>query len=287
MIFEWLSCMDGMYVSSFGSRSSHSIEIMRVCKFWTNIAMNTVSLWQKIEVRTRGNWLAIALPRSKGMPLDVIVHDADRILSSTAPLLVGEAPRLRSLKVLDAHKDKPVDVLENAILAVDRLPCLETLVVEYLGNGLAPLKLYSFSKNDRFPALHFLDLNSLFLPWTSSIFRQLRYLRIHEACVLDSDEVPLSVFLDMLRTCQCLEILDFPCVSFIDYSGHEHNRAGCAVFLPRIRSFHWEWPDLWAIESPTHVYHVLEHLQFPPSADIHLDLAVFLDGDGSELPRSK
>ncbi|KAL1938319.1 hypothetical protein VTO73DRAFT_11770 [Trametes versicolor] len=71
MIFEWLSCMDGMYVSSFGSRSAHSIEIMRVCKPWTNIAMNTVSLWQKIEVRTRGNWLAIALPRSKESPTHV------------------------------------------------------------------------------------------------------------------------------------------------------------------------------------------------------------------------
>lgn len=129
MIFECLSCMDGIYVFRSGSRS-HSIDIMRVCKFWTDIAIHTASVWQKIAVRTTGDWLAVALPRSKGMPLDVTVYDASRILDTIAPLLTKEAPRLRTLKVNGA--DNVIDLLENTILAVDQLLCLDTLLFRIL-----------------------------------------------------------------------------------------------------------------------------------------------------------
>lgn len=169
MIFEWLLCMDGIYVFSWG-RPSHSIDIMGVCKLWTDVAMNTISIWQNIEVRTTGNWLAIVLPRSKGMPLDVTVHCASRILPSIVSSLTEEAPRLRRLSVCEGGADV-VDLLEDTVLSVDRLPCLETLLVEYCGDAYAPLDFISFDEGDRFPALRVLDLNSSYVPWDTSIFR--------------------------------------------------------------------------------------------------------------------
>ncbi|OJT11118.1 hypothetical protein TRAPUB_12402 [Trametes pubescens] len=276
MIFEWLSRMDGIYVSGFGSRSSHSVDIMRVCKLWTDIATNTASIWQKIEVRTKADWLAIALPRSKGMPLDVTVYDASRILHSIEPLLTEEAPRLRSLKVFDGGNDV-VDLLEGTVLAVDQLPCLETLLVAYCGGAYASLELCSFDDDDRFPALQVLTLNSLYIPWDSSVFRQLRVLQICEVWVPRQGTVPFSAFLATLQMCQNLEEIDFFFVSFIDFKDHELNETDFAVSLPRLRSFHWYWPAIQASDSPTDVYRLFEYLHFPPSVDIHLGLEVDLD----------
>ncbi|KAL1938318.1 hypothetical protein VTO73DRAFT_11769 [Trametes versicolor] len=247
---------------------------MRVCKFWTDIAIHTASVWQKIAVRTTGDWLAVALPRSKGMPLDVTVYDASRILDTIAPLLTKEAPRLRTLKVNGA--DNVIDLLENTILAVDQLPCLDTLLVSHCGDVYAPLELYSFRDGDRFPALRVLNLNSLYVPWEYSVFQQLRVLRISEAWVPSSDTVPLSVFLAMLQTCQNLEEIDFSFVSFIDFEDHEHNETDFAVSLPRLRSLYWHWPEIWSYNSPSDVYQLLGHLQLPPSADIHMELELNL-----------
>ncbi|EIW56853.1 uncharacterized protein TRAVEDRAFT_73229 [Trametes versicolor FP-101664 SS1] len=248
---------------------------MGVCKLWTDVAMNTISIWQNIEVRTTGNWLAIVLPRSKGMPLDVTVHCASRILPSIVSSLTEEAPRLRRLSVCEGGADV-VDLLEDTVLSVDRLPCLETLLVEYCGDAYAPLDFISFDEGDRFPALRVLDLNSSYVPWDTSIFRQLRVLRISETWVPHSSTVPLSVFLAVLQMCQNLEELDFSFVYFIDFEDHEPDETGFTVSLPRLRSFHWFWPDIWAFGSPTDVYQLLERLHFTRSVDIYLEFEVHM-----------
>ncbi|OJT11114.1 hypothetical protein TRAPUB_12398 [Trametes pubescens] len=271
MVFEWLAQMDGIYVSQ-------SIDIMLVCKHWTDVALNTAALWQMIPERARVDWFAVALARSKNMLVDIFANASS--LLSVAPLLVKEAYRLRTLDTLrgDADPDNTdsdvAGLLEDTIFAVAEFPHLETFAMK--NPGLFSHKLASFCNPDRFPALQILDIAALYVPWDSSVFRQLRVLQIVDVFLPQSDSVPISVFLDVLKTCQCLETLHFIYVSFIDYTGHEQIAADFIVSLPSLVSFCWFWPSNWAFQSPTDVYRLLEHLHLPTSVDVHLQFDVVL-----------
>lgn len=273
MVFECLAQMDGIYVSQ-------SVDVMLVCKHWTAVALNTSALWQTIPERARVGWFAIAFARSKNRPVDIVTNPTS--LLSVAPLLVKEAHRLRTLDVLprdtdvDGTDSDVASLLEDTIFAVARFPRLETLIME--NPSVVFYKLASFNDPERFPALQILHVDTLYIPWDSSVFRQLRILEIYNVHVPEPDAVPLSVFLDVLKTCQCLEELRFHYVPFIDFTGHGQPAADCVVSLPMLRSFYWFWPYTWAYQSPTDVYRLLEHLYLPTTVDVYLRFEVEFEG---------
>ncbi|EIW56858.1 uncharacterized protein TRAVEDRAFT_21852 [Trametes versicolor FP-101664 SS1] len=287
MIFVWLTRMHkDIQNLQFEGAPPQYIGVMRVCKLWNDIALNTVELWQKVsigEYRTTADRLSAVLARSRSASLDIKVRGASGTLRLAAPFLLREAHRLRTLNM--AEYDDGVEAVDALLLSAVEFPRLETLVVLELSDQHYPFGvtkvaecLVSLDAENRFPSLRSLELRCVYIPWRAPVFQTLRAFILVD-CHAPSN-ISLPEFLAALRRCERLEELEihytfmtaFPDV---DPNGFPVVPEYPIAILPRLHSLLLQnWPSTWYQYSPSDIHVLLQHLRIPPTAGITINLEI-------------
>ncbi|KAI0776629.1 hypothetical protein BD413DRAFT_225465 [Trametes elegans] len=253
------------------------IVVMRVCKYWRGVALNTVGLWQRITVGGCVEWLGLALARSMNVPVDVSLLRADKTLYKAVSLLTEVAPRLRLLHVYEATANS-LPVLHDTLFAHGRLPLLQELVVDCEeGRVHDNANMFGeFGDERQLPSLRVLGCMSVWVPWESPVFRNLRVLKMSHT--FPQEPTPLANFVAMLQGCHSLEELHLhhvPSILFPQEVDEENARVvqpSCIASLPRLRVFTLWHNQTWYDVFPSKPFQLLEHLRLPETASVIITL---------------
>ncbi|KDQ13766.1 hypothetical protein BOTBODRAFT_33208 [Botryobasidium botryosum FD-172 SS1] len=181
--------------------------ITAVSKLWREIALHTPRCWATItSIRTAEAYI----PRAKQAPLEI--EHGLRSTGSLSDFLSLVAPHSDRWRSADFHIHRIDDLLCMRELASSHATRLESLKVSYVPT-LVAVELDLFCGNR--PRLKEVELYCLFLPFTSSIFRDLTRLRISVVGRSQtSSTFPTHGFMRVLAACPELEELHLDHISW-------------------------------------------------------------------------
>ncbi|TFY75071.1 hypothetical protein EWM64_g8941 [Hericium alpestre] len=199
------------------------IVVTQVCSRWRHVAIDCPALWTTVTFNRGSRWADQMLLRSKQAPVEISIdqngcdwdrkamtHDAKRIADHIAHTS------------LDISFTKAASVLDNFSQELLRpAPILRKLSLAYVCGlqkhrgdvYIAPAELFA---NDT-PCLREVSLDNVFIPWSSTLFKGLRFLRIWLPSGLRSSPqagqyahfVPaLTEFIDVLDNMPALQALE-------------------------------------------------------------------------------
>ena len=261
------------------------LHFLLVCRHWFVVASTTPGLWTDLWVHTRFNYLLTGFMRSKTHPVDV-----SALSSNTVPALLEVTTphtyRLRRLR-LNEITFEHYDSVVSPFLGASSMPALQALHLTRAHITNVPQEPVILLPSERYPRLKDLNLSSVQLSPTSSIFPQLTRL------VLDrwrSIDPPLYVnaLIGMLRLCVNLKMLVIKKVAAKTVPDQASDSRP-PVHLPRMRDFVVD-------ATPEVIKRILSTFSFPPTACISVVWEIFptnnwtdtvLQGMRSVLPTNR
>lgn len=167
----------------------NGFNLMLVCHHWRDLAVSTPCLWQAIKLRGNVEWFSRVLSRSKGLPLDLVIHRfaSNSNISTCSRCLSPQFHRVRSIHFPAMH----VQIrLLNAVFG-RHMPLLTDLDILVKSGG--PLDL----SPDRLPALRALRISSCAISWSPAMLSSLCCLHLDE-CTCQDETVTLNDLLDVV-----------------------------------------------------------------------------------------
>ncbi|KAI0755558.1 hypothetical protein C8Q74DRAFT_1304416 [Fomes fomentarius] len=212
------------YRSRRGVSDHRWIHLTLVCRYWRDVAHTTPTLWAKIIVGRKAEWLQLCLTRSASTALD-IVFTSGAFPSPQLELgvLLLHAHRIRTLR-LDILVVREEWHAVLCRLLCQPMPALEELHYKVLGthDDLA-------ISSERFPRLEVLHLVGATAPRDTQTYSKLSSLRLKDcSCDLTYDQ-----FLDALSGSETLQELHLDC--FLDRLAFDTQPSTDArLTLPRL-----------------------------------------------------
>ena len=231
----------------------NGFNLMLVCRHWRALAMFTTSLWQAVKVRGKVAWFNLVLERSKGLPLDVVIHRSASAsnISKCTRNLSAHFRRVRSIHF-------PAMTIQIEMLnAIFRRPIPPLTDLDLLVKSGGQLNL----SPDLLPALRSLRISSCAIPWIQTMLSRLHRLDLDE-CTCQGGTVTLDDLLDVLVSAvdlQDLRLRNF--VSALRQPSGSETEPLIPVLLPNLRKI--EIYDL-----PHLVSRFLSFVRLEPHTDV-------------------
>ncbi|KAI0692422.1 hypothetical protein C8T65DRAFT_76963 [Cerioporus squamosus] len=139
--------------------------LMRVCRHWRTVALETPLLWQVVDIGKSTRWLELALVRSRNAVLELYFHAYPTSVEAL-PMLTPHMHRGRKLllppmplaalrSLLSSTQSTTFPVLDELRLWADASE--DQRPADYVPFDLSPTRL---------PALRVLHLQNAVVPWT-------------------------------------------------------------------------------------------------------------------------
>ncbi|CAL1716262.1 unnamed protein product [Somion occarium] len=184
--------------------SPHWQQIAHVCRWWRAVALQTASLWTYLNASNVDVTHAY-LTRSGNAPLHISISSfvTTTTVREVVDLIVPHSRRIVNLDLSWFFFDTPN---EMARLISQPLPILRKLkLVNMFPPG--PDVLYIIpTVHERPSPMQDLELCMAYFPWSSTIFRGLRSLKLSYQYGNDATP-PMDAFLEILNSCPQLETL--------------------------------------------------------------------------------
>ncbi|OJT11916.1 hypothetical protein TRAPUB_11562 [Trametes pubescens] len=232
--------------------------LMGVCRHWCALIRNDVEFWNTIDISKSMPWLDVALHRSRGTPLRVMLsrsRDVQEAISTLLPHtdrvrhLEMSAPNAGVLKPLFSHA---LPLLSNLSISLDR-------PAPY---GQSSRRGVDLIDRNICPHLETLRLSRYALAWTAPLLANLQFLSLND-CVLSTKPLSLAEFLDVLEHGQELWSLELGSFFFVALSSQTSVPPGRLVTLPKL-----SFLSLHAM--PAHIARLMSHLRTLSGCDYEL-----------------
>ncbi|KAI0631430.1 hypothetical protein C8Q77DRAFT_1227058 [Trametes polyzona] len=228
----------------FAQNQTVGIRLARVCRYWRAIIFTHERFWTTAIVRQRTEWLRLSLSRASNVPLQLEFHHLPT-LESVLDDIVPQCHRIRSLvvahDVLDlVELNSPPGYTQHSLDALywiveNPFPLLAELEITYLSR---PISERLCIVPDNYPRLTKLNLDQMFLPWSTPLLSRLTELTLRGGCRLSHPQLTFDAFLDVLENGMQLEKLVLE--GFIGAACHVHpsKRSRSLIVLPHLRLLH-------------------------------------------------
>lgn len=222
---ELLSSIFVMGVMGIGDEDSVMVStLMLVCRYWSDVALNTPILWAKISVSPHDSLEKARrkLERSKSCPLDITINFGPRIEYTSSitehviramDLIRPALWRTKSFRLSVPNRPQAHQAL---LRCQEDAPILETLSIRIFHAmqddtySSPPLPLF----NGHTPRLQSCSLTSFNFGWDQRLVTRLRVLKL--GGYFNSFTPSASTLLDILRNCPDLEELALRNMSSVD-----------------------------------------------------------------------
>ncbi len=215
---------------SKGERPHSWLNVVQVCRRWSQVAHSTASLWTTIEVCGRPEWLSRCLVLSRGMLVDIEICDwHDRLFNPQILLPILQPHHVRVIRsltmigigwisVLSQLLKMGMCSLEKLQLRYTQWPCffeLDTIDVRSL------------------PRLHTLSISGIEAPSASSTYKDLRVLELRKFLW---QSVTFDRFLNFLQAASGLRKLTLDDCEFRSTASGKKPQKRSPVYLRKLVS---------------------------------------------------
>ena len=231
----------------------NGFSLMLVCRHWRALAISTPFLWQAVKVRGKVAWFNLVLERSKGLPLDVVIHRSASAsnISKCTRNLSAHFRRVRSIHF-------PAMTVQIEMLnTIFRRPIPPLTDLDLLVKSGGQLNL----SPDLLPALRSLRISSCAIQWNPTMISRLHRLDL-DKCTCQGGAVTLDDLLDVIVSAvylQDLRLRNF--VSALRQPSGSETEPLIPVLLPNLRKI--EIYDL-----PHLVSRFLSFVRLEPHTDV-------------------
>ncbi|KAI0723719.1 hypothetical protein C8T65DRAFT_691612 [Cerioporus squamosus] len=234
---------------------------MATCRKWRDIIHGTPTLWREIIVRRRLEWLAVCLPRSQQLLVNVSFHSSGTNLADARHILRPHNDRVASLTFYSLHcaqldRCMPLQEMHN-------LKSMHVKVHHGHGadatkhRGVCPILVLNF------PRLEELSVEGLTVCGHPPAFSTLRYLTVG-GCIGPRKTMRLAEFVGCLKSCVLLEKLDLQIHALDAVLFDIPQGTGPIATFPRLR-------DLSIRGKVEEVSNLLSHMEIRDDVDICLE----------------
>ncbi|KAF5350233.1 hypothetical protein D9758_007815 [Tetrapyrgos nigripes] len=233
------------------------IKVSHICQYWRSVALSCPSLWSRPDF-LKPAWVPQMLQRSKMALLTVVLTDnwitpksLDSIIAALQHL---DRTRELTLSMSREHFEKLLPGINQAAPYLQTLS-LDASFANYRKEPGVSLP-EDFMKGDT-PRLSRLELKDCYLPWESSLLKNLTFLKLHHLSTTPSPS--LRQLMEILNRMPALELLDLKNVLPTDST----IVPSLYVTLPRLRMIRLDG-------EAAGCANVLNHLSFPSTAAMQL-----------------
>lgn len=203
--------------------------LMGVCRHWCALIRNDVEFWNTIDISKSTSGLDIALRRSRGVPLRVMLSRGCD-LPAAISILLPHTDRLKHLEMSAPNAGVLKPLFQHA------LPLLADLAVSLDRSatyGQPSKRGVDLINRDICPHLVTLHLSGYALAWGTPLLANLRSLSLND-CVLSTKPLLFAEFMDVLEHGQELRSLELGFFLFVALSSQTFVPPGRLVTLPKL-----------------------------------------------------
>jgi hypothetical protein len=247
------------------------LRVMRVCKYFRDVALATPELWSKIDCDMPASWAETCIARSRGRSLTLSAStdgdDSEEHADRVEKLAAQYFAQARTIVLnLDGHEER-IQTLALRLASTMPAPLLE----EFRYMGGAQFRLVSLTFGKRNETLRKLSLNNVVFHGCP-LLPALEQLELEDYCFrevpgLDGPIGDISELLKRTPSLTSLSLVRFDPGDTLDGDSSSDSGFGClpmpdplpSIDLPQMRSLYLE-------ESPSHTMILLKALPEPKDA---------------------
>ncbi|KAA1470778.1 hypothetical protein DENSPDRAFT_849793 [Dentipellis sp. KUC8613] len=152
------------------------LHITHTCRHWRRVALETASLWSRIDVNFGHRWAHEMILRSQRVPLTIDCYvqpdvPSDRLRRD----ILEHISHISELNITGMTESFLNDLLPHLVEPAPMLTALSLDSSMSATGSIAPEDIFSRVS----PKLRYLDLNNVCIPWTSTIFANLTELYVN------------------------------------------------------------------------------------------------------------